>query len=137
MKQETEDHRTITDWFTAPDTERRATRMPEGFEPKAHHRALAAELGVDLEEAFAMFRDHHGAKENKFKNWDLAFNSWLRREKQFSGNRSGSRPRPRDAYMVFKAPERPPCPIGFCDGSGEFVDRTTHRRMDCECKALY
>jgi hypothetical protein len=120
-------------WFTAPDAERRATQMPEGFQPKAHHRALATELGVDLDEAFAMFRDHHGSTGKRFKSWDLALNTWLRREKQFSGNRSSSRPRPTDSYMVFKAPAMPPCPFGECNGSGWWVDRATRSTVLCPC----
>ena len=118
-------------WFTAPDVDRKATPIPEGFQPNARHRALTAELGVDLEEAFALFTEHHASKGNKFKDWDRALNTWIRREKQFSRNR------PSDAHMVFKTPERPLCAVGFCDGSGWYVDHATRRFMDCECKALH
>ena len=71
-------------WFTGPDVDRKATSMPEGFQPNAHHRALAAELGVDLEEAVAIFAEHHASKGSRFKSWDRALNTWLWREKQFS-----------------------------------------------------
>ena len=113
-------------WFTPPDTERRATRMPEGFQPKARHRALAAELGVNLEEEFSIFVDHHLSKGTRFKSWDRGFDTWLRRAKQFE------RTRPSDAWMVFK-PERPPCPFGECDGSGWWVDAATRHTVLCKC----
>src|SRR6266851_4397552 len=104
----------MVSWFTSEDeTPKHTTQMPGNFRPNQKHQILAAELGVDLDEAFAMFADHHASKGNKFKSWDLAFNTWLRREKQFAGNRSSSRPRPSDAQFVFKAPERAPCPVGF------------------------
>jgi hypothetical protein len=102
--------------------------MPEGFQPNGHHRALAIQLGIDLHEAFALFTDHHASKGNKFKNWDRALNTWLRREKQFS------RSRPQDAQFIGQAPQYPPCPIGFCDGSGWFIDRQTKQQVDCECR---
>jgi hypothetical protein len=120
-----------TSWFTAPEIDRKATPIPEGFQPNRHHRALAAELGVDLEEEFSIFVDHHLSKGNKFKSWDRALNTWIMRAKQFSRNR------PSDSQFVFKTPERAPCPVGFCDGSGWFIDHATRRRMDCECKALH
>jgi excisionase family DNA binding protein len=84
--------------------------MPEGFRPNAHHRALAIQFGIDLEESFATFVDHHATKGNNFKSWDRALSTLLLRQRQFG------RLRPRDCQFVCKAPEYPPCPIGFCDG---------------------
>ena len=84
-------------WFTPPDTTREATDIPEGFRPNAHHRSLALQLGIDLDEAFATFLDHHASKGNRFKSWDRALNTWLRRERQFA------RQRPTDSQFVFKA----------------------------------
>jgi hypothetical protein len=57
--------------------------MPEDFKPTDKHRALAAELGVGLEAAFAAFVDYHRSKGSKFKDWGRALNTWLRREPQF------------------------------------------------------
>lgn len=62
----------------------RSTQMPAGFRPNAGHQTLAQELGVDLETAFAAFTDHHLAKGSVFKDWDRAFNTWLRREPKFA-----------------------------------------------------
>src|SRR4030095_9019597 len=115
-------------WFTSPDVDPKPISMPTNFGPNAQHRALAIQLGIDLEEAFATFCDHHAAKGNKFLSWDRAFNTWLRREQQFA-----RRHRPCDRQFLSKVAELPSCPIGFCDGSGRFVDRSTRRWMDCEC----
>ena len=66
--------------LTPPDTPRRPVAMPPDFRPGPHHYDLAARFGVDLEEAFATFCDHHEAKGNKFQCWSKALNTWLRRE---------------------------------------------------------
>jgi hypothetical protein len=42
--------------------------------------------------------------------------------------------RPSDSQFVGPNPELPACAIGFCDGSGEYMDRSTHRRMTCACR---
>ena len=107
-------------WLTPPDVDARPIPMPEGFQPNAHHRALAIQFGVDLEEAFATFVDHHASKGNKFKSWDRALNTWLRRERQFA------RQRPTDRQFVFQAPQLQPCPVGFCDGIAS-VGGVAHR----------
>ena len=117
----------MDDWFTPPDTPR-ATTLPESFQPKAQHRQLAAALGVDLDDVFPLFVDHHLSKGSKFKSWDRALNTWLRREQQFA-----IRNRPQDVEFS-RSPEWPACPIGFCDGSGWFVDRATRKAMNCECR---
>lgn len=39
---------------------------------------------MNLDAAFAKFMDHHGSKGSTYKNWDLAFNSWLRKEQEFT-----------------------------------------------------
>lgn len=68
-----------------PARQRRAVEMPEDFKPTDEHRALAAELGVNLGSAFLAFQDHYLAKGSKFQNWDRALNGWLRREVKFAG----------------------------------------------------
>ncbi|PYX67793.1 MAG: hypothetical protein DMG72_24525 [Acidobacteria bacterium] len=69
---------------TTPPTAKRASQIPQDFHPKDSHHALAVELGVNLDAAFAKFMDHHGSKGSTYKNWDLAFNSWLRKEQEFT-----------------------------------------------------
>ncbi len=53
--------------------------LPGDWQPKASHRELAQSVGKNLEREVAQFRDHHLAKGNKFTDWDLALNTWLRR----------------------------------------------------------
>ena len=69
----------------APSTAKtkRACQMSEGFQPKESHRALAVELAVNLDAAFAKFCDHHSSKGSTFKDWDRALNTWLRNEQAF------------------------------------------------------
>jgi hypothetical protein len=117
-----------TGWLTPSNVDAGPIPMPEGFQPNAHHRTLALELGINLAEAFETFADHHASKGNKFKSWDRALNTWLRREKQFS------RQRPSDSHFARPAPELPPCPLRFCDGSGWYADANTRRIVNCACR---
>lgn len=64
-----------------PTPPRRARQLPPDFTPNDANRRIAAERGVDLRSAFEQFRDHHQAKGSTFKDWHLAFNTWLRRER--------------------------------------------------------
>jgi uncharacterized protein YdaU (DUF1376 family) len=64
-------------------------QMPDSFKPSDAHRALAAELRVNPDSAFAEFADHHVSKGSTFKDWDRAFNSWLRRECKFHRGQAG------------------------------------------------
>jgi hypothetical protein len=60
--------------------------LPEDFQPKASHELMANEYGLPLPDVFAGFSDYHRSKGNKFKNWDLALNTWIRNEIRFSQN---------------------------------------------------
>lgn len=60
---------------------KRAHQLPDDFVPNDTNRRIAAERGVDLRSAFDQFADHHRAKGSTFKDWHLAFNTWLRRER--------------------------------------------------------
>jgi hypothetical protein len=78
------------------------------------------------------FIDHYTANgwrvgRNPMKDWKAAIRTWEAK------NQLGSRRAP-DAHMV-QMPTHAPCPIGFCDGSGWFVDPVTRKRSDCECAA--
>lgn len=65
--------------------------MPENFAPTEKHQALASELGVDLQEEFLKFRDHHGSKGSTYAKWDLALNTWLRNAKAFQRGQQGTK----------------------------------------------
>lgn len=63
----------------------RRTQFPESFMTNLANVTLAKELGVDIQAAFAAFRDYHESKGSTFVNWNLAFNTWIRNDRKFSG----------------------------------------------------
>lgn len=62
---------------------KRATQLPDDWQPNERHRELATSLGVDLDRERQQFEDHHAAKGSTFKDWDRAFNTWLRNAQEF------------------------------------------------------
>jgi uncharacterized protein YdaU (DUF1376 family) len=86
---------TITDVIVGGDKSpppKRASQLSDDWEPKDSHHKLARSEGKDINRESAQFRDHHKARGNTFKNWDLAFNTWLR-------NNYGSKPQSKAAQM--------------------------------------
>lgn len=69
-----------------PKGGKRAMQMPEGFAGNENHKALAAELGVNLSAELISFADFHRSKGNTFKDWDAALRTWLRNAKKFARN---------------------------------------------------
>lgn len=65
-------------------TPKRATQLPEDFEPDDAAAALAAELGVSLAAELPKFRDYHAARGKPMKDWQAAMRTWLRNAKQFA-----------------------------------------------------
>lgn len=65
---------------------KRATQLPEGFEPNRTNIDLAASEGVDLRREYAKFCDHHRAKGSTYKDWHLALNTWIRKAAEYGGN---------------------------------------------------
>lgn len=64
-----------------PAARKRAHQLPDDFAPNETNRRIAAERRVDIDAALVQFADHHCAKGTTFKDWHLAFNTWLRRER--------------------------------------------------------
>jgi hypothetical protein len=60
-----------------------STPAPENFTPNEHNRKLATELGLDLAVIVPAFLAHHASKENTFKDWQKALETWLHRERGF------------------------------------------------------
>jgi hypothetical protein len=60
---------------------KRASALPEDFEPNDTNRRLAADRGLNLDDVIAQWSDHHRAKGSTFKDWHAALNTWIRREK--------------------------------------------------------
>lgn len=75
-------------------------------------REYAQKKGYDdaqTEYIFEHFLSHHGSKGSEFKNWDLAFNTWLLNQKQYTKKnfsnapaqaRPSSSPSPAERIMV-------------------------------------
>ena len=66
---------------------KRAQQMPKDWTPNEQHRALAASIGVNLEQQVAQFTDHHTAKGSRFIDWDAALRTWLRNSQRFSAGK--------------------------------------------------
>ena len=59
----------------------RATAFPADMRPNETHAALAKQHSVDLEAAFASFRDYSLANGKTYIDWDAGFNNWIRNSK--------------------------------------------------------
>jgi hypothetical protein len=66
---------------------KRASQIPDSWQPNKKHIAKASEDRTDIAEAVESFRDHHQAKGSAMKSWDAAFNTWLRNAKKFADSR--------------------------------------------------
>jgi hypothetical protein len=85
---------------------KRATQLPDGWEPNGTHHKIAEETGVDLKLEAVQFRDHHAAKGSTYKDWDAAFRTWLRNAVKFgNGGKSpaGQTRRDVDALLGMRA----------------------------------
>lgn len=69
--------------IAAKPAAKRATPFFEGFSLDAEMIAFANERGVDPQEEFDKFRDHHKAKGSVFKDWPAAFRTWVRNAVKF------------------------------------------------------
>lgn len=67
---------------------KRATQFPADFTLTENHHALASKHGVNLHDELMAFSDYHQSKGSTFKNWQLAFNTWLRNSAKFGGRKT-------------------------------------------------
>jgi len=65
----------------------RATPFPEDLKPSERHAELAGQCSVDLDAAFASFRDWSRANGKTYLDWDAAFNNWIRNTKPTSAQK--------------------------------------------------
>jgi hypothetical protein len=56
------------------------TEYPEGFAPNQLHRTFAAENQLDVNFEAGRFADHHRSKGSLFRDWDMAFRTWLKNQ---------------------------------------------------------
>ena len=61
-----------------PPRAKRATPLPEDWQPNEAHLALAVERGVNAGEELEKFRDWAAANGATKKDWDATFRNWLR-----------------------------------------------------------
>lgn len=99
--------------------QKRAHQLPSDFEPNDTNRRIAAERGLDLASVVAQFADHHRAKGTTMKDWHLALNTWLRRERSQPGNvqplRAVAGREPGPGEVADDGTILPPLPKGFFD----------------------
>ena len=62
---------------------KRASQLPDDFEPNDTNHRVAAEHGVDIHQQLPQFRDYHRAKGSTMKDWHAALNTWIRNAKKF------------------------------------------------------
>ena len=73
---------------------KQSTPAPENFTPNENNIALAQKLGLDLAAIVPKFLENHASKGNTFTDWNLALNTWLRREREFSKSNGHAQPNP-------------------------------------------
>ena len=64
---------------------KRATPIPDDFCPNDNNHRVAAENNVSIHDELPQFCDHHAAKGSTMKDWNRAFNTWLRNARRFKG----------------------------------------------------
>jgi hypothetical protein len=67
-----------------PNPEKRPTPFFDGFELDAELMGFANERGIDPQEEFQAFREHHKSKGNQFVDWRAAWRTWVLNSKKFS-----------------------------------------------------
>jgi hypothetical protein len=72
----------------------KGSQLPDDWKHNEGHVKLSRELGVNIDNEALKFREHAIATGRIMKNWDMTFNTWLRRSKEFVANRGGKPPVP-------------------------------------------
>ncbi len=117
---------------------KRATALPDCFEPDDTAVGLASQLGVDLAGELAAFADHHLAKGSTYRDWQAALRTWLRNAARFAardsrgggGRRAGPQSfaqQDREAAMARweqMTGQRHPDRVGAAHGGAEVIDVT-------------
>lgn len=81
--------RTATATTTSSKEDRRGSRrapetpMPDDWKPTESHIAKAKEENLDIKHEADVFASDALAKDKRFRNWNMAFNTWLARANNF------------------------------------------------------
>lgn len=73
-----------------PRPPKRATQLPDDFEPNETNQRVAQEHGVKISDELPQFCDYHRAKGSMMKDWHAALNTWLRNASKFSQRSANS-----------------------------------------------
>lgn len=73
---------------------RPSTECPGDLKPLDRQFEKCRELGVSCFELFEAFKTFHASKGNLFVDWSLAFDTWIRNQKQFNQGRNAA-PQPK------------------------------------------
>ena len=79
------------------------TQLPDEWIPRDSHVVLAKEFGVSVTEEAVKFREHAIATGRTMKNWDMAFNTWIRKAAEY---KQSSRTSPDKNVNAMKSWER-------------------------------
>jgi len=66
------------------EKQKRNTQLPKDFKPNQNNIETAKKSGVDIEYQLQQFTDWHLAKGTKYKDWNRAFNTWIRKSVEFN-----------------------------------------------------
>lgn len=64
---------------------KKATPIPDDFEPSDTNRRVAGEQGVSIRDELPKFMDHFRANGKLMKDWHACLNNWLRNSTRFNG----------------------------------------------------
>ena len=73
---------------------KRASALPDDFEPNETAHSLAASLALDMTAELAKFRDYYAMTGKTGKDWQAGFRNWLTKAAEFRGSRPQARASP-------------------------------------------
>lgn len=74
---------------------KKATRLPDTFTLTEPLKLYATERGLNPEQEFEAFRDHHRANtKSLYLDWEATWRTWCRRAVEFNGRGNGGKPPP-------------------------------------------
>ncbi len=79
---------------------KRNTQLPKDFKPNQNNIETAEKSGVDINYQLQQFTDYHLAKGSKFKDWNRAFNTWIRKSAEFNRGSGYQGQQPQQARSI-------------------------------------
>jgi hypothetical protein len=72
---------------------RRATEIPDNFEPEGDAVELLKELGLNIQDEIVNFIDKHREKGARYVDWQARFRGWIRKSLAFPARSASSKPK--------------------------------------------